>query len=91
MTHSPQHIGQDQHTRDKSPLSGGFAVSIPDKEYRSNKKIMHKGKKLYPHEIYTEIDVPRIKKFLELNPEYKVWRNQKLQKDVVFPRVGEKK
>jgi len=72
MTHSPQHIGQDQHTRDKSPLSGGFAVSIPDREYRSNKKIIHKGKKLYPHEIYTEIDVPRIKKFLELNPEYKV-------------------
>ena len=31
------------------------------------------------------------KKFLELNPEYKVWRNQKLQKDVVYPKVGEKK
>ena len=45
---------------------------IDDEEYRHNKKVLHEGNILYQHEALKQIDIPRVKKFLELNPEYKV-------------------
>ena len=39
---------------------------------RHNKKVLHEGNILYQHEALKQIDIPRVKKFLELNPEYKV-------------------
>jgi len=53
-------------------ISQDIFQEVTNEEYKLNKKILHKGKTLYQHEAIKEIDIPRVKKFLELNPEYKV-------------------
>ena len=45
---------------------------ITDESYKYNKKVLHRGKPLYFYEALQEIDIPRVKRFLEMNPEYKV-------------------
>lgn len=72
VVHFPGHFPGSEQAKNLSPNSEGFCNFIDNEEYKLNKKILHKGKTLYQHEAIKEIDIPRIKKFLELNPEYKV-------------------
>ena len=72
VVHFPGHSPRSEEAKNLSPNSEGFCYFISNEEYKFNKKILHKGKKLYQHEALKQIDIPRIKKFLELNSEYRV-------------------
>lgn len=71
LVHFPGHPPSSSQSKTDSN-SQGMCTLIDDESYRFNKKILHKGKTLYHYESLQEIDIPRVRKFLELNSEYKV-------------------
>ena len=72
VVHFPGHSPKSDIGAERNPKTGGMCSLIDDEEYRHNKKVLHEGNILYQHEALKQIDIPRVKKFLELNPEYKV-------------------
>ena len=71
VVHFPGHPpGSDQAKSEVNP--DGMCYLIEDEDHIHSKKVIHGGKVLYQHEALREIDIPRVRKFLELNPEYKV-------------------
>ena len=45
-------------------------INIIGEKY--NKKVLYDNEPIYFHEAQKMIDIPRVRKFLEINPEYKV-------------------
>ena len=71
LVHFPGHEALSNEATEESNVQGMCSL-ITDESYKYNKKVLHRGKPLYFYEALQEIDIPRVKRFLEMNPEYKV-------------------
>lgn len=72
LVHFPGHIAGDTIAMEKNPNSNGMCHLIDDESYIHNKKVLYDNEPIYFHEAQKMIDIPRVRKFLEINPEYKV-------------------
>ena len=72
LVHFPGHIAGDTIAMEKNPNSNGMCHLIDDESYIHNKKVLYENEPIYFHEAQKMIDIPRVRKFLEINPEYKV-------------------
>jgi len=64
LIHFPGHTASTE--------TDGMCFLIENEDYPWNKKVLHDGVPIYHYEALQKIDIPRVKRFLELNPEYKV-------------------